>query len=44
MGGIIFPSKKDNWKKIEKNNQRIALNVLYAKKEKEYPAYDSKHN
>ena len=31
-------------KKTEKNNVRIALNVLYAKKEKIYPAYVSKNN
>ena len=31
--GIDFPSEKDNWKKIETNNLKIALNVLYAKKE-----------
>ena len=31
-------------KKIEKNNVTIGLNVLYAKKEKIYPAYVSKHN
>ena len=31
---INFPSAKDNWKKIEKNNITIALNVLFAKKEK----------
>ena len=31
-------------KKIEKNNVTIALNVLYAKKEKLYPAYVSKPN
>ena len=42
--GINFPSEKDDWKKIEKNNITIALNVLYAKKEKIYPAYVSKHN
>ena len=29
--------------KNEKNNLTIALNVLYAKKEKIYPAYVSKH-
>ena len=40
----IFPSKKDDWKKIEKNNVTIALNVLYTKKEKIYPPYVSKHN
>ena len=42
--GTIFPSEKDDWKKFEKNNVTIALNVLYAKKEKIYPAYVSKHN
>ena len=31
-------------KKIDKNNVAIALNVLYAKKEKTYPVYVSKHN
>ena len=29
-----FPSIKDDWKKIAKNNVTIALNVLYVKKEK----------
>ena len=38
-----FPSEKDDWKNIEKNNLTIALNVLYAKKENIYPAYVSKH-
>ena len=42
--GINFPSEKDDWKKIEKNNVIIALNVLYAKKAKVYPAYVSKHH
>ena len=42
--GINFPSEKDDWKKFEKNNVTIALNVLYVKKEKIYPAYVSKHN
>ena len=36
-----------HWEKIigkfEKNNVTIALNVLYAKKEKIYPAYVSKN-
>ena len=31
--GINFPSEKDDWKKNEKNNRIIDLNVLYAKKE-----------
>ena len=30
--GINFPSEKDVWKKIEKNNVTINLNVFYAKK------------
>ena len=42
--GINFPTEKDDWKKIEKNNVTIALNILYTKKEKIYPAYVSKHN
>ena len=32
--GINYPPEKDNWKKIEKNDVKIALNVLYAKREK----------
>ena len=36
--------KKDDWKKIEKNYLTIAVIVLYAKSEKIYPAYNSKHN
>ena len=39
-----FPSEKYNWKKSEKKNVTIALNVLYAKKEKICPAFVSKHN
>ena len=31
-------------KKIETDNITIALNVLYAKKEKRCPSYVSKHN
>ena len=42
--GINFPSEEIDWKKFEKNNVTIALNVLYVKKEKIYPAYLSKHN
>ena len=26
--GIKYPSKIDNWKKFEKNNATIALNIL----------------
>ena len=39
-----FLSEKDDWKRIEKNKVKTALNVLYAKKEKMYPDYRSKHN
>ena len=31
-------------KKVVKNNVIIALNVLFAKKERIYPAFVSKHN
>ena len=31
-------------KSLKKNNVTVTLNVLYAKKEKTYPAYVSKHN
>ena len=41
---INYPSEKHDWKKFEKNYLTIALNVFYAKKEKKYPAYVSKHN
>ena len=41
---IDFPSEKDDWKKIEKNNVRIAFNVLHGKKVKIYPAYVLKYN
>ena len=34
MGRNTFSSEKDDWKKIEKNNVTIALNILYVKKEK----------
>ena len=39
-----FHQKKMIGKKFEKNNVTIALNISYAKKEKIYPAYISKHN
>ena len=43
--GINYPSEKDDWKKFEKNNlTSIAVNVLYVKNERMYPAYVSKHN
>ena len=32
--GINCSSKKDDWKKIEKNKIMIVLNVLYTKKER----------
>ena len=42
--GINFASEKKDWKKLKKKNVTIALNVLYAKKEKTCPTYVSKHN
>ena len=41
--GINYPSKKDDWNKIEKNNLAITLNIFYATNKKIYPAYISKH-
>ena len=32
--GINIQSKKDDWKKFEKNNITVVLKVLYTKKEK----------
>ena len=32
--GINFPWEKDNWKKFEKINVAITLNILYVKKKK----------
>ena len=42
--GIIYLSEKDDWKKFEKNNLTIAVNVLNVKIEKLSPVYISKHN
>ena len=39
-----YQSEVDDWKKLEKNNLTIALNILNAKKEKICPGYVSKHN
>ena len=44
MGTNKLSSEKDDWKTFEKNNLMIALNVLYAKSEKIYPACFSKQN
>ena len=41
---LINKKDKDDLKNIKKNNATIALNFLYAKKEKIYPAYASKSN
>ena len=34
--GTNFPSEKDDWKRLEKNNITIPLNVLYARKIKKH--------
>ena len=36
-----WEKEKDDWKKLKKISLKIVLNVLYAKKEKIYPAYVS---
>ena len=41
---IYFPSEEVNCKHFDKNNVTTALNILYAKKEKIYPANVSKYN
>ena len=38
------PKKKYYWNISEKNSLTIAVNVLYAKKVKTYPAFVSEHN
>ena len=42
--GINYPSKLDDWKRFEKNNSAIALNILYIKEKEILPAYISKHD
>ena len=37
--GINFLSEKGDWKKFQKNNVTIALNVLYATTEEIYPTF-----
>ena len=39
---INYQSEKDDWKKIQKNNLTVVLNILCIKKEKIYPTYVSK--
>ena len=42
--GINYPSKIDDWKMFEKNNQKVALDILYIKEKEMLPGYISKHN
>ena len=42
--GINYLSEKDDWKKFEKNNLTISLDVLYATNEETYPSYVTKQN
>ena len=39
---IKYPSKIDYWKKFERNNPSVVLNVLYIKEMEICPAYISK--
>ena len=41
---INYSSEKDDWKKFEKNNLTISLDVLYATIEETYPSYVTKQN
>ena len=44
--GIKFPSDKEDWKKFEQNNKKIALNMLFVphNKKRILQAYISKYN
>ena len=42
--GINYLTKLDDWKRFEKNNLTIALNILYIKEKAILPAYTSKQN
>ena len=42
--GINYPSKIDEWQTFEKNNPKIALNILYIKEKEKCSAYISKIN
>ena len=43
---IKFPSDKEDWKKFERNNKEIALDVLFVPRNKKEiePSYTSKYN
>ena len=41
---VNYPSKIDDWKKFEKNNPTIVLNILYTNEKEILSAYTSKHN
>ena len=43
---IKFPSDKEDWKKFEQNNKKIALNILFVPHNKKEirPTYISKYN
>ena len=41
---INYLAKMDDWKKFEKNNPSIAVNVLYTKEKEILPVYISHHN
>ena len=42
--GINYPSEIEYWKRFEKNNLTVALNILYVKEKEICPAYVSKIN
>ena len=44
MEEINHLPEKDDWKKLEKNNLTIDLNVLYVNNKKIYHAYVLRHN
>ena len=42
LEGISHPSKIEDWKRFQKNNLTIALNILYIKKDWHYLAVTNK--
>ena len=42
--GVEFPAGSKEWQKFERNNNTIALNILYVKQKKICVVYRSKHN
>ena len=42
LKGISYPSKIEDWKRFEKNNPAIPINILYMEEKEVFPGYISK--